>query len=249
MRVLGIIPARYASSRFPGKPLVDIKGKTMIQRVYEGACACDGLDEVVVATDHQEIYSCVKDFAGKVEMTSPNHMSGTDRCAEVLDLYAKRNLHFDIVINIQGDEPFICVEQIEALRECFSNQNTDIATLVKKIDDSEELHNPNNVKVVFSKNRKALYFSRQAIPFMRNEEQKTQWISKHNYFKHIGVYAYRADVLREVTKLSISTLEKSESLEQLRWLENDYEIVVAETSIEAISVDTPEDLEKLLKNI
>lgn len=239
MRILGVIPARYASTRFPAKPLVDINGKSMIRRVYEQASKSKCLNKVVVATDHEEIYRHVNAFAGEVCMTSPHHASGTDRCFEVL---TKEKEKFDYVINIQGDEPFIAPEQIDLLTSLLDGK-TELATLIKKIGSVEQLLNPNLVKVVCSNNQEALYFSRSVIPYFRNMEQ-AEWVTHHTYYKHIGMYAYRADVLEQITKLEISSLEKTESLEQLRWLENGFHIRVKETNIETIGIDTPEDLEK-----
>jgi 3-deoxy-manno-octulosonate cytidylyltransferase (CMP-KDO synthetase) len=239
MRILGVIPARYASTRFPAKPLVDINGKSMIRRVYEQASKSKCLNKVVVATDHEEIYRHVNAFAGEVCMTSPHHASGTDRCYEVL---TKEKEKFDYVINIQGDEPFIAPAQIDLLASLLDGK-TELATLIKKIGSVEQLLNPNLVKVVCANNQEALYFSRSVIPYFRNMEQ-AEWVTHHTYYKHIGMYAYRADVLEQITKLEISSLEKTESLEQLRWLENGYHIKVKETNIETIGIDTPEDLEK-----
>jgi 3-deoxy-manno-octulosonate cytidylyltransferase (CMP-KDO synthetase) len=239
MRILGVIPARYASTRFPAKPLVDINGKSMIRRVYEQASKSQYLNKVVVATDHEEIYRHVNAFAGEVCMTSPHHASGTDRCYEVL---TKEKEKFDYVINIQGDEPFIAPEQIDLLASLLDGK-TELATLIKKIGSVEQLLNPNLVKVVCSNHQEALYFSRSVIPYFRNMEQ-AEWVTHHTYYKHIGMYAYRADVLEQITKLEISSLEKTESLEQLRWLENGFHIKVKETNIETIGIDTPEDLEK-----
>lgn len=242
MRILGVIPARYASTRFPAKPLVDLNGKSMIRRVYEQASKSKCLNKVVVATDHEEIYRHVNTFGGEVCMTSPQHASGTDRCYEVL---TKEKGKFDYVINIQGDEPFIAPEQIDLLASLLDGK-TELATLIKKIGSVEQLLNPNLVKVVCSKNQEALYFSRSVIPYFRNMEQ-SEWVTHHTYYKHIGMYAYRADVLEQITKLEISSLEKTESLEQLRWLENGFHIKVKETNIETIGIDTPEDLEKAIE--
>ncbi|MFI5162443.1 MAG: 3-deoxy-manno-octulosonate cytidylyltransferase [Sphingobacteriales bacterium] len=240
MKVLGIIPARYASTRFPGKPLVDIAGKTMIQRVYEQAKKCSLLSEVIVATDDERIYDHVIVFGGKAMMTSPTHQSGTDRCAEV----ALKHSEFDTIVNIQGDEPYIDPEQISKLIGCFNHRNTQIATLIKKVLTNEELHNTNSPKVIVNKNSEAIYFSRSALPHIRGKEDK-DWLNHFTYFKHIGIYGYRADVLQQITKLPVSSLEKAESLEQLRWIENGYKIKVAETEIETVAIDTPEDLTNL----
>lgn len=240
MNFLGIIPARYASTRFPGKPLADINGKTMIQKVYEQVAKA--LDHVYVATDDKRIEEAVKSFGGKVIMTSPNHQSGTDRIAEAASFITEKlKLNFDVVINIQGDEPFIQPEQINLLKSCFNNPSTEIATLIKKITNSDEIFDPNKVKVVTAKDNRALYFSRSPIPFVRGEN-KEEWLNKNSFFKHIGMYAYRFNALMEVTKLEQSDLELSESLEQLRWLENGYWIQTEITEHESIGIDTPEDL-------
>ncbi|MCS3556338.1 MULTISPECIES: 3-deoxy-manno-octulosonate cytidylyltransferase [Sphingobacterium] len=242
MKVIGIIPARYASSRFPGKPLVDIGGKSMIQRVYEQVKNTSCLHEVIVATDDDRIAEHVKSFAGNVIMTASSHQSGTDRCAEVIAKVSG----FDIVINIQGDEPFINPLQIELLASCFDKEETQIATLVKKIHTEDELFNVNIPKVVRNIAGQAIYFSRQTIPYLRGIEQKN-WLSKHSYFKHIGIYGYRTDVLKELTQLPISILEETEALEQLRWIEHGYTIQTAETEHETIAVDTQEDLERIIQ--
>lgn len=244
MRILGIIPARYASTRFPAKPLVDLGGKSMIRRVYEQAKKSKSLSKVIVATDHEEIYNHVTTFGGAVCMTSAHHASGTDRCFEVL---SKETTSFDYVINLQGDEPFIAPEQIDLLASLLDGK-TELATLIKRIDSIEQLLNPNLVKVVCNKNQEALYFSRSVIPYIRNQEQ-SEWVTHHVFFKHIGMYAYRHDILGEITRLEISSLEKAESLEQLRWLENGYKINVKETDIETIGIDTPEDLHTALKHL
>jgi 3-deoxy-manno-octulosonate cytidylyltransferase (CMP-KDO synthetase) len=240
MKTLGIIPARYASTRFSGKPLVFIQGKTMIQRVYEQAMQANSLQKVVVATDDLRIFEAVKKFGGEVVMTAPTHQSGTDRCAEVLQTYPD----FDFVVNIQGDEPFIQPEQINKTVAILHQKKVNIATLAKKITENTLLHNPNVVKVVFDKKYKALYFSRHAIPFVRGAEEK-DWLVQQDFYKHIGLYAFRAKTLRQLAKLSPSNLEQSESLEQLRWLENGFRIGVALTDLETIGIDTPEDLEKI----
>ena len=241
MKILGIIPARYGSTRFPGKPLVDINGKTMIQRVYEQAKSCASLTDVIVATDDDRIFKEVSRFGGKVAMTSTEHQSGTDRCAEVTN---NLNEIYDVVVNIQGDEPFINPEQIKQLCNCFTDSKTQIATLLKKISNSEDLFNENKVKAVIDKNNFALYFSRNPIPYFRGEP-KENWLNKHTYFKHIGIYGYQTSILKEITQLIPSSLELTEGLEQLRWLENGFNIKVAETELEAISIDTPEDLQKI----
>ena len=243
MRILGIIPARYASTRFPGKPLIDINGKTMIQLVYEQALQSAKLDEVVVATDDERILLHVRAFGGRAILTSADHQSGTDRCAEV----AEKLPGFDILINIQGDEPFINPKQIDMLCTCFESEGTELATLVKKINTSEELHNPNSPKVILNSNSEAIYFSRTAIPYLRNIELQ-HWIDSHTFYKHIGIYGYRIGTLKTITKLAVSSLEKAEALEQLRWIENGYRIKVAITDIENQAVDTPDDLKKILSS-
>jgi 3-deoxy-manno-octulosonate cytidylyltransferase (CMP-KDO synthetase) len=240
MKILGIIPARYASSRFPGKPLVDISGKSMIQRVYEQAKKCVDVAEVIVATDDNRIFDHVQAFGGVAVMTADNHQSGTDRCAEVASLHPE----YDVIINIQGDEPYIDPEQITKLAACFNDAGTQIATLIKKILTREELFNYNSPKVVINKLSEAVYFSRATLPHIRGQEPDN-WLEFYTYFKHIGIYGYRADVLQQITKLPISSLEKVESLEQLRWIENGYRIKVAETELETHAVDVPADLEKL----
>jgi len=242
MNILGIIPARYASSRFPGKPLVDIAGKSMIQRVYEQAKKCASLTEVIVATDDDRIYDHVLNFGGVAVMTASDHQSGTDRCAEV----ALQHPQYNVIINIQGDEPYIDPEQITKVAACFSSADVQLATLIKKVASFDELNNPNSPKVIINKLAEAIYFSRTPLPYLRGHEYK-DWLNHYTYFKHIGIYGYRADVLQHVTKLPVSSLEKAESLEQLRWIENGYRIKVAETELETHAIDIPEDLEKLLK--
>ena len=238
----GIIPARYASSRFPGKPLVMIGNKPMIQRVYEQASK--SLSLVYVATDDKRIYDAVLNFGGKPIMTSPDHQSGTDRCAEAVDLITRETgSSVDVVINIQGDEPFIKPEQINLLKECFTNDNVQIATLVRKAEPGEDVFNPNQPKVILNSEGDAMYFSRSAIPFVR-EAEKSEWSKKHVYYKHIGLYAYRTETLKKITMLARSPLEISESLEQNRWLENGFRIRTAVTLWESLGIDTPEDLEK-----
>ena len=245
MKILGIIPARYGSSRFPGKPLVMISGKSMIRRVYEQALQCRELSSVIIATDSKVIEKHVRSFDGNVMMTSSSHKSGTERCCEVLEkLEAAGAGPFDIVINIQGDEPFIDPRQISSLAEPFKNKNVCIATLVKKINTEEELRDPNVVKVVFDRSSTALYFSRQPVPFFR-EKPQNEWLKERDYFKHVGIYAYRAKVLKEIVALPLSSLEKAESLEQLRWMDNGYELHVHETEFETIAIDTPADLLKI----
>ncbi|GHS93724.1 3-deoxy-manno-octulosonate cytidylyltransferase [Bacteroidia bacterium] len=244
MTFLGLIPARYASTRFPGKPLADIAGKPMIQRVYEQVAGL--LDDVAVATDDDRIFQTVQNFGGKAVMTSSNHRSGTDRCYEAL---TKTGGIFDVVINIQGDEPFIKSSQIELLKSCFEDDRTQIATLVKPFPadvDFEILFNPNTPKVILNKNREAIYFSRSVIPYIRGKHH-TEWLKSFVFYKHIGIYAYRSDVLSEITALPQSPLELAESLEQLRWIENGYTIKAGITGEETIGIDTPEDLEKAVK--
>jgi 3-deoxy-manno-octulosonate cytidylyltransferase (CMP-KDO synthetase) len=269
MKILGIIPARYASSRFMGKPLVDIGGKTMIQRVYEQALKAKCLSKVIVATDDERIFNHVKSFGGEVLMTAEEHPSGTDRCAEVVTRMnidalfeamnpqksivfdgikpQRKKTTYDIVVNIQGDEPFIDPAQIEKVVGILSTGESgrfSISTLVKKIDNAELITNPNVVKCVFSDKNKALYFSRSPIPYLRNTPS-SDWLSTGEFYKHLGLYAYKTSILLEITQLPPSRLEQLESLEQLRWLENGYEIGVAVTDIETIGIDTPEDLLKI----
>ena len=244
MNFIGIIPARYASTRFPGKPLVDINGKSMIQRVYEQVKLV--INDVYVATDDNRIAEEVKRFGGNFVMTSNNHQSGTDRIAEAIEIIQKEaTKNFDVIINIQGDEPFIKPEQIKEIITCFNNVKTEIATLIKKIDNQEDVFDINKPKVIFDKEMNAIYFSRSPIPFLRNTE-KEQWYLKHDFYKHIGMYAYKAETLIALTKLKQSPLELAESLEQLRWIENGYKISVTKTSFDSIGIDTPEDLERIL---
>lgn len=241
LRFIGIIPARYGSTRFPGKPLAMLGGKPMIERVYEQVRQV--LDHVMVATDDQRIRQTVEAFGGQAVMTSSDHRSGTDRCREAYD---KAGDGADVVINIQGDEPFIQPEQLRAVMACFDNPDTDIATLVRPFDASrpyEELENPNSAKVVLDTQMRARYFSRSVIPFVRGVERH-EWPSKVQYYTHIGLYAYRAEVLRRITRLPQSALELAESLEQLRWLENGYVIQTAVSHAPTIGIDTPADLER-----
>lgn len=242
MQIIGIIPARYASTRFPGKPLVNIKGKSMIQRVYEQVEAASLVTNTIVATDDERIFNHVKSFGGNVMMTAETHQSGTERIAEVVENMEE---DFDIAINIQGDEPFIQPQLINDLANfLIQNPQFNIATAAKKITDNETLFNPNSVKVVFSQSGKALYFSRQTIPYLRGVETEN-WLKQQDFYKHIGIYAFRTSTLLEIIKKPISNFEKSESLEQLRWLENDYIIGVMPTEFETIGIDTPEDLERV----
>jgi 3-deoxy-manno-octulosonate cytidylyltransferase (CMP-KDO synthetase) len=245
MKILGIIPARFASTRFPGKPLAEISEKPMIQWVFERTSRA--FEHVYVATDDERIQKAVESFGGKVVKTSAMHQSGTDRCAEALDIVENlTNIKFDIVVNVQGDEPFIQPEQLKKVVTCFNDPQVQIATLVKQFSINEDIFNPNSPKVILNNNSEAIYFSRSAIPFMRSRD-KSDWPVNHPYYKHIGLYAYRTDVLKEITKLKQSMLEIAESLEQLRWIENGYRIKVEKTDMETLSVDTPEDLEKVKK--
>lgn len=242
-KVLGIIPARYDSSRFPGKVLVDIDGKSMIQRVYEQAKKASSLTEVVIATDDERVFQAIEAFGGQVVFTDKNHQSGTDRCAEVLRFDHFQT--FDIVVNIQGDEPFIQPEQIDkAVLFLQKNPHFNIATLAKKIEEANPLFSPNVVKVVFGNTRNALYFSRNAIPYLR-DEALGNWLQKADFYKHIGLYAFQKSTLEAVANLPIGRLENGEKLEQLRWLENGFSIGVEITDLETIGVDTPEDLAAL----
>lgn len=243
MNFIGIIPARFQSTRFPGKPLALLGGKSIIQWVYENAKKA--LDDVYVATDDKRIFQAVEAFGGKAVYTSANHQSGTDRCAEAAQKLAE-HLQFDVVINIQGDEPFIRFEQVEGLKACFDSPETEIATLIKPITNSSEITNINRPKVVINKNQEAMYFSRSPIPFIR-DSQPEKWLSRNTFYCHIGMYAYRFDILLELTKLPLGILEKAESLEQLRWLENGYRIKTAQTQFENYGIDTPEDLEQARK--
>ncbi len=243
MRILGLIPARYASTRFPGKPLAEISGKPMIQWVYERTSKV--FEFVYVATDDERIKSVVEGFGGKVIMTASTHQSGTDRCAEALNnVETMLNTKFDVVVNIQGDEPFIQPEQLQKVAGCFNDPTTQLATLVKEFSSKEDIFNSNTPKVILNNKSEAIYFSRSVIPFIRGKE-KTEWQGNYPFFKHIGLYAYRCDVLREITKLSQTSLELAESLEQLRWIENGYRIKVEKTEMETLAVDTPEDLERV----
>lgn len=238
---LGIIPARYASTRFEGKPLVDIGGKSMIQRVYEQAQQSN-LDKVIVATDDRRIEQAVLNFGGQVVLTG-EHETGTERCIEALQ---KQQDKFDIVVNIQGDEPFIQPSQINLLLDSFHLSGTTIATLVKQIDKIEEVLDPNLVKVVFNQQNQALYFSRNGIPFVR-DKALAHWLEEQDYYKHIGLYAFDSKfLLHQYAKLAPSTLASSEKLEQLQWLDNGYNITIAQTNIETLGIDTPADLEKAL---
>ncbi len=241
MKFLTIIPARYASSRFPGKPLALIGHKPMIQLVYEQVKK--ETEDVYVATDDERIFNAVKDFGGNVVMTSADHRSGTDRCFEAYQRIAKEA---DVVINVQGDEPFVQPEQIGLLKNCFSDPITEIATLVKPFsekDTIDSLSSPNTPKVVINNRMEAIYFSRSVIPYLRGID-RLKWLQKGTFYKHIGMYAYRVDVLERITRLEATPLELSEKLEQLRWIENGFRIKVGITNSETMGVDTPEDLQK-----
>jgi len=240
MRILGVIPARHASSRFPGKPLADLLGKSMVERVYLQCKKSKYLTEIVVATEHQKIYDHVIAFGGHACMTSDQHPSGTDRCCEAMTLQQDR---FDFVVNIQGDEPFIDPKQIDLL--CASlDKDTELATLIQKIIAREQLLSPNEAKVVLNSRHEAMYFSRSPIPYIQKQSQES-WLHHATFYRHVGLYAYRQDILRAITKLPVSPLERAESLEQLRWIENGYRIKTVETDAEeGMCIDTPEDLEK-----
>ncbi|MCB9232860.1 MAG: 3-deoxy-manno-octulosonate cytidylyltransferase [Bacteroidia bacterium] len=246
MRILGVIPARYASSRLPGKPLADIGGKPLIERVYTQASQADSLTDLTVATDDERIYQAVKAFGGKVTMTRQDHMNGTSRLIEV----AENLPPFDAYINIQGDEPFISPRQIdEVCQPLIQNQGVFVSTLIKRISNFNELNEPSIIKVVIGRNQRALYFSRSSIPFVREKENFEHWAASHGFFKHIGIYGFTASALEIIRTLEPSALELAESLEQLRWMENGIEILTGETREEAFSVDTPHDLEAARKHI
>ena len=238
MKVIGIIPARYASSRFPGKPLAKLGGKYVIQRVVEQVGAV--LDDVYVATDDERIYNIATSMGAKAVMTRSDHQSGTDRIAEALE---KIGGNFDVVVNIQGDEPFIQKSQIETVVACFNDADTQIATLGKKFATIEEAKNPNSPKIILDNRSYAMYFTRALAPYIRGKEE-SQWLNVYPFLKHIGLYAYRTEVLREITKLPRSPLELAEGLEQLRWLQNGYKIKVGLTEVETVGIDTPEDLQR-----
>lgn len=242
MKIAGIIPVRFQSTRFPGKALVDIKGRSMVQRVYQQATAANGLDKVIVATDHQSIYDHVNDFGGNVCMTSEHHPSGTDRCREALEQLEGK---FDFVVNIQGDEPFIDPRQIDALVNGLE-QSVQIATQARVIEDYNKLTDPNCVKVIMNGHGDALYFSRTPLPYLRNVSPD-QWLDQFNFYQHIGLYAYHREALQQITELPVSKLEEAEGLEQLRWLENGYSIKVLITDYHADGIDTPEDLERAME--
>ena len=238
MKFIGLIPARYASTRFPGKPLALLGGKPVIQRVYEQVAAT--LDAAYVATDDRRIFDCVTAFGGKAVMTSEKHRSGTDRIREALD---KVEGNYDVAVNIQGDEPFIQPSQIKAVCACFDDASTQIATLGKPFECMVAAENPNSPKIVMTNDNYAMYFSRSIIPFIRGKE-KSQWLTTFPFLKHLGIYAYKTEVLREITELPQSPLELAESLEQLRWLQNGYRVKVGITDIETVGIDTPEDLQR-----
>ena len=235
---MAIIPARYASTRFPGKPLAVLGGKTVIQRVYEQVSSV--LEEVYVATDDQRIYDCVTGFGGRAVMTREDHKSGTDRIEEAVE---KIHSSADVIINVQGDEPFIQPSQIKTLMSLFDDPDTQIGTLGKLFESIEAVENPNSPKIVTDNRGFALYFSRSVIPYIRGKERK-EWFGEYPFLKHLGIYAYRREVLKEVTLLPQSSLEKAESLEQLRWLQNGYRIRVGLTDVETVGIDTPEDLQR-----
>lgn len=245
MSAIGIIPARYASSRFPGKPLAMIHRKPMIQWVYERALRANKLSAVVVATDDERIFKAVRDFGGDVVMTRADHPSGTDRCYEAL---CNVGQSYDYVINIQGDEPMIDPAQIDQLCTLLTDTGAQIATLARRISKAGDITNPNVVKVVMDSRGKALYFSRSPVPYLRNVPAE-EWNRHHEFYKHLGIYGFRAETLRSIVAMQNGTLEKAESLEQLRWMEHGAEIFVALTEFESVSVDTPEDLEKLINII
>lgn len=242
MKVLGIIPSRYASSRFPGKPLVDILGKSMIQRVYEQAAQSKMIQEVIVATDDKRIFDHVIAFGGNAEMTSMDHNNGTERCGEVIENHPD----VDIVINIQGDEPLIEAEQLEHVIRLFEDPEVQIGTLAKKMHTEADIMNPNRVKTVLDKDNFALYFSRSPLPYT-SEEDRSKWLTSQLFYKHIGIYAWRRETLSKILQLSAVALEKAERLEQLRWLYHGYRIKVAETKKETPNIDTPEDLKEVIE--
>lgn len=243
MKILGVIPARFASTRFPGKALADVHGKTMIRRVYEQSKQSKLIDQIVVATDDQRIFDEVLSFEGQVMMTSQDHKNGTERCAEVL----QRFNGYDYVINIQGDEPYIHPDQIDCIAQLLDGK-VEIATLVKKIVNQEELDDPGEMKVVFNNQKEAIYFSRACIPYLRDVSPDRR-LANHDFYKHVGIYAYRSDVLTKIVKFPPGNLEMAESLEQLRWIENGLKINLGFTDIDSHMIDTPEDLQKLLKKI
>lgn len=241
MNFLALIPARYASTRFPGKPLALLAGKPIIQHVYERVSTV--FENAYVVTDDERIEACVNTFGGRCVMTGTHHKSGTDRCFEALE---KLGAGFDVVVNVQGDEPFIAPSQLETIKQCFEDADTQIATLVKPFvpaDGIAALENPNSPKVVLDNNSYAVYFSRSVIPYLRGVD-KSEWLTQHTFYKHIGLYAYRCEVLKAITAMPLGVLEQAESLEQLRWLQAGYRIKVGTTDVETIGIDTPEDLER-----
>lgn len=242
MKILGVIPARYDSTRFPGKCMVNIQGKSMVRRVYEQSCKATSLSKVIVATDDQRIYNEISNIGGNVMMTSKEHRNGTERCNEVVENIEEP---YDYVINIQGDEPFINPEQIDILASCLDG-DTELGTLVRHEADIEKLQSPTEMKVVLNNNMEAMYFSRSTIPFVRDVKMN-KWAETHKFFLHVGIYGYRKDVLNSIVKLEPTILESTECLEQLRWLENGYKIRVAETEHESFMIDTPEDLADALE--
>ncbi len=242
MKILGIIPARYASTRFPGKPLINILGKSMIQRVYEQTILASKIDKVIIATDDLRIAEHVQSFGAEFVMTEKDHPSGTDRCYEA---FQKSGNSFDYIINIQGDEPFIIPDQINQLAEVCDGK-TEIATQMIPVNRADILFDPGEVKIVMNQKREALYFSRMVIPFIKGVPEN-KWHQHHSYFRHVGLYAYRKDILEAITRLQPSSLENAESLEQLRWLENGFTIKLVQTEFESHCIDVPEDLEKVLK--
>ena len=243
--IFGIIPARFASTRFPGKPLADIGGISMIERVFTQARKASSLKDVIVATDDPAIEKEVRRFGGKVCLTSSHHPSGTDRCAEVLETL---KLSCDAIVNIQGDEPFIDPRQIDLLCSCFDDSRTQLATLIKEIHSPDILFSPNSPKVVVDSDRFAIYFSRHPIPYLRGLPEE-QWVQRHLFYQHIGIYGYTPQILRAITQLPPSLLERAESLEQLRWLENGFRIKTAVTTFETIAIDTPEDLKRVVESM
>lgn len=238
MKFIGIIPARYASTRFPGKPLALLGGKPVIQHVYEKVAAV--LEAAYVATDDERIYDVVKSFGGQVVMTRTDHKSGTDRIEEAIE---KIGGEWDVVVNVQGDEPFVAKSQLDTICHCFDDPTTQIATLGKPFENMEAVQNPNSPKIVVDNMGFAMYFSRSVIPYVRGKE-KSSWLTHYPFLKHLGIYAYRKDVLRQVTQLPQSSLEIAESLEQLRWLQNGFKIKVGTTDVETVGIDTPQDLER-----
>ena len=243
MTVLAIIPARYASTRFPGKPLAELGGESIISRVYHRVCRTEGIEDVLIATDDESICDHAESFAedGAVMMTSDQHRSGTDRCGEAMQRLERQGYRYDIILNVQGDEPFVDPAQLETLIGCFNDPNVQIATLATRITKTDELLSPNNVKVVRATDGRALYFSRQPLPYRRDIDPEC-WLDEGEYLKHVGIYAFRSDVLPELCRLEVSPLEKAEKLEQLRWMEAGYPIHVALTDHANIGIDTPDDL-------